>query len=810
MKKSIVKRAASLLMASAMAVSALSVFSASAHDITIMPSETTDVSDEAKADRYYAYQIFSGTVNGDAADDLTPERFEAVAKAIVKGETEGFSEKELKIVKAFLPASPVDADVIQALKDYQNQLKNIRWGADMSATEKVTLLLMKVAKGTFENTRIKDAFLEVYKDYYAVISKEAPTATEIETAKNMAAIRVAEVVAGTYKYTPAGASEAVVVGSWNTEDLQKFAAYVRNVVRTDEKSTGTPSVIKTDENNNKYWEINGLDSGYYLVVDMLTNVGEGDSTAPYFMEVVKDTTMKVKSTSPTVTKTITAVNGDDAPISDTNDNAYAAIGDVIDYKLVGKVPTDLGEFYSYYYYQFTDTMSKGLTLDADSVKVNIEVGGKVYYIYDESDMADDKGNLELNSNFWVSTSETVEEDTVLKVTFWDVLSYFKTQYSDPADFKAINWDDVKIVVTYSATLNSDAHVGKEGNPNDVYVTYTNNPGAHDSSKNPDPSDPFNPDDPTEPTNPDDPTQPTNPTDPDDPDNPWDPENPPTTDPTEPDNPDNPPSEEPPDNTGDTPKDEANVFTFEIDMNKVDANNDRLYLAGAGFTITNADGKTALFVEDGEGNAIFTGWANADELEALKAANFVVADIVVAEDDAEDDEAEEAEGTVDPIAAFKAKMTDVLAKTFGRADLTLSTEVFTVGTEGKLAITGLTAGSYNFSETTTPVGYGTVDDFTVTLAVALNEGTLEKSSDDDYYELTDDTKESYSISVPDNNAQVVSHTEGVANLLVMDPPATILPGTGGAGKYFYYISGTFLAFAGFVVLRRNKRKVNTIA
>ncbi|WP_278800924.1 SpaH/EbpB family LPXTG-anchored major pilin [Bifidobacterium pullorum] len=177
--------------------------------------------------------------------------------------------------------------------------------------------------------------------------------------------------------------------------------------------------------------------GYYLLYP------EGGSTSvarhnDAMLVNVTDpaTTVTVKSEYPTVDKTII-----DKPESDQKGTAAsdAQIGDTVWFQLESKVP-DMSE-YSSYVFKFHDTLSDGLTFNADSVTV--KVGGTA---------------LTETSDYTVSQSRQ-------NITI-DLTSLYN-KYKDQAG--------AAIVVTYSATLNESAVIGNDGNENSATVEYTNNP-----------------------------------------------------------------------------------------------------------------------------------------------------------------------------------------------------------------------------------------------------------------------------------------------------------------------------------------------
>ena len=101
-----------------------------------------------------------------------------------------------------------------------------------------------------------------------------------------------------------------------------------------------------------------------------------------------------------------------------------------------------------------------------------------------------------------------------------------------------------------------------------------------------------------------------------------------------------------------------------------------------------------------------------------------------------------------------------------------TEIVTDST-GKFEIEGLDQGSYVLKETTTPAGYNTVGDITVTIGA---DGTL-----------------------------TVNQTT-VTEVKVLNQSGTLLPETGGIGTTIFYVLGGVM-MAGAVVLMVTKRRMN---
>ena len=130
---------------------------------------------------------------------------------------------------------------------------------------------------------------------------------------------------------------------------------------------------KTGDN----YVISNLTVGYYLVTDAYkTTAAEGAATlSRNILAVVGDVTAQVKNTKPTIEKKIL----DPQPV-DANE---AGVGETVVYQITGAVPNYEG--YDKYFYVINDTLSSGLTFNADSVVVkvgnDIQTAGTDYVLY---------------------------------------------------------------------------------------------------------------------------------------------------------------------------------------------------------------------------------------------------------------------------------------------------------------------------------------------------------------------------------------------------------------------------------------------
>lgn len=212
--------------------------------------------------------------------------------------------------------------------------------------------------------------------------------------------------------------------------------------------------------------LSGLTAGYWL---FLTNsVAEGSNnsskdvfTSPVYAVVdgVKDKVVTPKKSVPTVDKKIVNAKGDkELDASDSH------VGQKVTYNLYGTV-ADNYDTYGTYFYQFSDQLSKGLTLET----------GFTATLYANKDLAQADINhangIDVTSSF-TQSKESVDPATGNKTTTWtcENLKNVKNVAAGSC-----------IVVSYEAKINSEATVGDNaGNTNTVKLKYSNNPMTTDT------------------------------------------------------------------------------------------------------------------------------------------------------------------------------------------------------------------------------------------------------------------------------------------------------------------------------------------
>ena len=199
-----------------------------------------------------------------------------------------------------------------------------------------------------------------------------------------------------------------------------------------------------------------LEQGYWIIADVTNLTGnEANSLVMVDTKGQGELIINPKIGLPTVEKKVKDIDdSEDDKIADNawQDSADHDIGDTVPFKLTATLPSNL-QGYQTYKLVFHDTLSAGLNLKLATVKV---------YMYETAYKAsvdtDVNDGVEVTDSFALSTNGINFEiacDNILAI---------------PGVTK-----DTAFVVYYEAILNEEAVIGAAGNPNEVYLEFSNNP-----------------------------------------------------------------------------------------------------------------------------------------------------------------------------------------------------------------------------------------------------------------------------------------------------------------------------------------------
>lgn len=294
----------------------------------------------------------------------------------------------------------------------------------------------------------EESEFKAYKILDAVVAgtnDEGKTEISYTVPDNMKAFYLAQfpTLTGTEKNFAYLVTEAIR----KTETDGKKNEFAKAALAYVKDSTNSVASVGSGAFENPNYVISGLDVGYYLVSDE----SQSDVVSQVILDTtIDDLTLTMKADAPTLDKKIVGsenagnsqTGADTDPTTDGLVSANnAAVGDRVPYELKTKVPSMEG--FKQYKFVITDTLSKGLTYN-DDLKVFI-------------------GNTELTKNtdykVTITPDKNIKGEHVIKITFINFIGKQNLAGSD-------------IYIGYTATLNEDAVMGIEGNPNKAYLQYS--------------------------------------------------------------------------------------------------------------------------------------------------------------------------------------------------------------------------------------------------------------------------------------------------------------------------------------------------
>lgn len=312
-----------------------------------------------------------------------------------------------------------------------NTLSNVEWGDDISAKSSDFLAALQ-GDSRFNNADRNNIFADA--------TTAADVADALGTASN-----------GRFDDAYAKAF-ADVAGAFTTSNDTSAYTYL----------DGKPTVTFTDKNDGTYTAQN-VPGGFYLIGDKLGSVKDNEYVTRYITQVSGANngtiSIKAKVDVPENKKEIVN-NGEPVKFQD------AGVGDTVSYRLTGSIPTNIAN-YKTYAYKFVDTMSKGLTLDQNSIVVKIGT--------------DPATATKVDASSYVVTTDDVTEGDYngghkLTVSFTDL----KTATANGGTIALAG--GMNVYVEYNVTVNKDAVVT---NPNESHIEFSNNPNGDGKGETPD-------------------------------------------------------------------------------------------------------------------------------------------------------------------------------------------------------------------------------------------------------------------------------------------------------------------------------------
>lgn len=337
------------------------------------------------------------------------------------------------------------------------------------------------------------------------------------------------------------------IGSYftNVTDAKGFAEALSNTDNFPTDGANTRLVAKIAMKNTKgagtalaAGNSTQLDKGYYLIVD---STADGQTVYnPAVLAITSDIEIKDKTDVPTLEKKVQE-NKKDA----TDDTAYGSkFNDVADYNIGDDVPFHLiGSVpdmsqYETYTYKFTDTFDKGFDA-VDTSNVKVYLSNDKKLDLDNTDTSQNDKDI---TSYFTGDNGSIQYTAATEAQGEAAGTKATLTVSTKDLKKAATYSKSQpqyVIVSYTAKLNAKAEIGLPGNVNEAYLTYSNKPDQSGTGNN---------------------------------------------------------------NTNDTPHDKVIVFTYGLDVTKVDSKESSTKLKDAEFKLKNSDNKWAT-ITDGK----VTGW-----------------------------------------------------------------------------------------------------------------------------------------------------------------------------------------------------------
>ena len=238
------------------------------------------------------------------------------------------------------------------------------------------------------------------------------------------------------------------------DSATELEAFLEVLNSTPGYLSGTTAGTATPGNGETTCTINLNQAGYYLVKDTLAGDGENEFVSDYIVQVLGQESMAPKGDVSQIEKKVKDID-DSTNVAGSytgwQDSADHDIGDAVPFQITATVGDDY-ESYDEYTFIIHDEQSPGLTFDDTTVTVKVD-------------------GTEIQTGYQVVT-EALGDDCTFHVVFADL-----------KDIPSVRAGSA-ITVEYTSTLNTDAVIGAQGNPNETYLEYSNNPNGTGTGKTP--------------------------------------------------------------------------------------------------------------------------------------------------------------------------------------------------------------------------------------------------------------------------------------------------------------------------------------
>lgn len=256
--------------------------------------------------------------------------------------------------------------------------------------------------------------------------------------------------------------------------VMNHASAAKNDLENYVKSNGGTTLDETDAMGKAV--ASDLSLGLYLMVETYVPENVTCTVNPFFVSVpmttsngekwLYDVTIYPKNETgkPTLEKTVREAMEDTGKKTDYTHMATASIGDEVEYEILSKLPTITSEATYLTVYTFVDTMSKGISYNRGDVTLNF---------YTDLLMQKEVAHwTEDDGKFSVQYDEDGEGSTMtITLTQEGLAEVNRTTTIYPSGSVCSGYSDCYLVIRYAATINNEAVLGDEANPNLVTLKW---------------------------------------------------------------------------------------------------------------------------------------------------------------------------------------------------------------------------------------------------------------------------------------------------------------------------------------------------